>query len=370
MWPEVGLTITLLQGWRRNDDGDDNTVRSWIALDSSKFTLRVTTTAAIAGTSIKVVDQSIEEDTTHFYETHKKYGEQDLRYLDIDGVRGVHYLRDDKGFDAHFNSQNEKYIIWNGQRMYGDQRQVINVTLTSPSHRFAKDRDLLYGLMASIKFNSSDTAAPASGTPATDQSPEAAGVTTSDSVVLSIPSDGEFYFGKRRIELAEIPGEVDKLLRDRPANKQGWYVKALPEVTCATVIGLRDDIAALGYEQMGLLGNKGTQATVKNNPTRQTSTNPEEQPKSSSPPANEKDQGRFDVHIGLSKTGTLMIKINETEVLPTQLANKMQTFRASHPGNGVIISAAPTVSYGSLMSVIDQLKTGGAERIGLGLEKG
>ena len=65
-----------------------------------------------------------------------------------------------------------------------------------------------------------------------------------------------------------------------------------------------------------------------------------------------------------------MIKVNETEVLLTQLANKMQAYRVSHHGNEVIISATPTVSWGSLMNVIDQLKTGGAERIVVGLEKG
>ena len=200
--------------------------------------------------------------------------------------------------------------------------------------------------------------------------PKYAGVITSDSVVISAPSDDEFYFGKHRIERAEIASEVDKLLRDRPANKQVWYLKALPEVTCATVIGLRDDVAALGYEQIGFVSNRGTQSAVKNPPTKQPSTTPEGQPNASSAAANEKSHSRFDVYIGPSKTGTLMVNLNGTEVLLTQLANKMQTFRASHPAAGANISAAPTASYGSLLSVVDQLKTGGAEWIGLGLVKG
>ena len=90
--------------------------------------------------------------TKDFFKTHENSGEDDLRYLEVDGVKGVHYLRDEKGWDESYRPQDQKHITWIAQRKYNGTRQIIMVTLSSPSRNFAKHRETLYWLLQSIRF--------------------------------------------------------------------------------------------------------------------------------------------------------------------------------------------------------------------------
>ena len=150
VWAETGLAFTLLQGWHRDDDGEDDEGRSWVGPGNSKFSVSVHVYQPEHG------NRSIEDETNDFYEDHKRSGEEDLRYLEIDGVRGVHYLRDEKGWDQNYQPQDEKFIIWNAQRMYKGARHIINARVSSPTNNFTKDRDTLYALLQSIKFTQND----------------------------------------------------------------------------------------------------------------------------------------------------------------------------------------------------------------------
>jgi Biopolymer transport protein len=338
-WAETGLEITLLQGWRRDDDGSSETERWWTTKDSCNFKVSVSTATST---------HTIEDDTAHYYETQK--GSEDLRYINVDGLRGVHFLRSQKS--VSLKPQDEKWIFWSAQRMWGDQRQLITVVLTTPTESFEKNSHLLYSLLASLKFDSNKSTAATSEMPATDQSRD---------VIVSIPTADEFYLGKRKTERAQIADAVDKLLRDRPVDKQTWYIKAVHTISCETVLKLRNEIAALGYERVGLVTDTATHA----NPEA-----PSSHPKkSSNVQTNQEDRNGFNIHLGLSETGRLIIQLNETEVSPNELSARAHAFVQSYPGKGVIITVAPTVSYGALTGIIHSLKADGVDTIGIDLEK-
>jgi hypothetical protein len=145
-WAEKGMSFTVRQNWHR-DKMDEDGEMTWVGPGNARILIRVAPYKPEYGYT------SIEYETDKFYEDHKKYGEEDLRYLEINGIRGVHYLRDEKGWDESYHPQDEKVIIWDAQRMYKGRRQIIFVNVRSPAKAFTKDRDTLYGLLQSIKFS-------------------------------------------------------------------------------------------------------------------------------------------------------------------------------------------------------------------------
>jgi len=41
VWAEAGLVFTLIQGWRRDLESDDNSEGAWISRGNSRFSVRV-----------------------------------------------------------------------------------------------------------------------------------------------------------------------------------------------------------------------------------------------------------------------------------------------------------------------------------------
>jgi biopolymer transport protein ExbD len=346
------MVFTLIQGWRRDLESDDNSERAWISRDNSRFSVRVAPYKAEYGNG------SIEDETNQFYQDHQKGGEADLRYLEIDGIRGVHYLRDEKGFDKNYAPQDEKLIIWNAQRLYKGGRQIINVRVSSPTQDFTKDRDTLYGLLQSIKFTQNNGGSPTS----------AEQVIGKPSAVLSLPTDDEIYIGKERIARAEVAAEVDKLLRDRPEDKQIAYIKCASEVKYGTMVGIIDDIRSLGYEKIGLVADK-----KKDQPAPKIHSTSETMPSKkvasgSGTPATGGNDDLLVVTIETTKAGAIVIKVGETLVSLTQLARKVRVILNDRAHKAVRILAPGTIDIKSIVAVIDELKAGGAEEIGFGIK--
>jgi biopolymer transport protein ExbD len=349
VWTETGMVFTLIEGWRRNFESDDNSERAWISRGNSRFSVRVAPYKAEYGNG------SIEDETNKFYQDHKKGGEEDLRYLEIDGIKGVHYLRDEKGFDKNYASQDVKVIIWNAQRMYHAGRQIINVTVSSPTQDFTKDRDTLYGLLQSIKFTQSDGGSPTS----------AEQVIGKPSAVLSLPTDAEIYLGKQRIARADVAPEVDKLLRDQPEDKQIAYIKCASDVKYGTVVGIMDDIGSLGYEKIGLVADK-----KKDQPAPKIHSTSETMPgkKVASGSVTQATEDLLVVTIETTEAGAIIIKVGETPVPLTQLANKVRGVLNARANKGMTVLAPGTIDMKSIVAVIDELKAGGADAIGFGIK--
>jgi biopolymer transport protein ExbD len=54
-------------------------------------------------------------------------------------------------------------------------------------------------------------------------------------VVISVPADGEFYIGKRRVELSQISAVIARSLRSIPCNDRVVYIKSAAEVRFETL---------------------------------------------------------------------------------------------------------------------------------------
>jgi len=143
-WAKYGMSFKVPAVWRKTDEDEEGL--SYVGPGNLKLFVHVALYKEEYG------GFSIEHETESFYEDHRKAGEQDLRYLEIDGLKGVHYLRDDRTWDARYRMYDAKLIIWNGQRIYKGSRQIITINMSSPAGSFGKDRDTLYQILQSIKF--------------------------------------------------------------------------------------------------------------------------------------------------------------------------------------------------------------------------
>jgi hypothetical protein len=145
-WAEKGLSFTAPKDWRKEETNDKDKT-SWVGPSHAKILIQVSAYKPEYGGA------SIEDETEEFYESHKKYGEENLRYREIGGVKGVYYLRSEKGWDERSHAQDQKLAVWAVQRVYKGERQVIFVHVVSPADSFARDRDMLDDLLQSITFS-------------------------------------------------------------------------------------------------------------------------------------------------------------------------------------------------------------------------
>jgi len=74
------------------------------------------------------------------------------------------------------------------------------------------------------------------------------------------------------------------------------------------------------------------------------------------------------VTIETTKTGAIIITVGETSVPLTQLAGKVRVILNARAHKAVRILAPGTIDIESIVAVIDELKSGGAEEIGFGIK--
>ncbi len=76
------------------------------------------------------------------------------------------------------------------------------------------------------------------------------------SVVLAIPNDGEYYIGRDKIALADIPKAVERALKDKPAADQVVYIKSGQKVKYGTVVEVINSVRDSGFDRIGLVSEK------------------------------------------------------------------------------------------------------------------
>ena len=84
-------------------------------------------------------------------------------------------------------------------------------------------------------------------------SPARANTPAHTSAVVSIPADGEFYFGSDRITQAEIPHRIKEAFKDKPPDEQIVYIRAGLNVSYKTVVSVIEMIRGAGFEQIALV---------------------------------------------------------------------------------------------------------------------
>lgn len=79
--------------------------------------------------------------------TRKQNGQvATVRWLEIDGVRGVEFLETPPG-----NVEDARRLQWLGYRKYAGQTQLITLILSSQGQHFEMHRDELFGILYSMK---------------------------------------------------------------------------------------------------------------------------------------------------------------------------------------------------------------------------
>jgi biopolymer transport protein TolR len=76
------------------------------------------------------------------------------------------------------------------------------------------------------------------------------------SAVIAIPNNGEYYIGRDKIALADIPQTIKKILKDKPAPEQVVYVKSSTNVKYGEVVLVIDMVREAGFDRIGLVAEK------------------------------------------------------------------------------------------------------------------
>ncbi|MEK6304546.1 MAG: biopolymer transporter ExbD [Acidobacteriota bacterium] len=80
------------------------------------------------------------------------------------------------------------------------------------------------------------------------------------SAVIAIPNNGEYYIGRDKINLADIPQKVKTILKDKPVPDQVVYVKASKGVKYGEVVLVIDSVREAGFDRIGLVAEKEKQS--------------------------------------------------------------------------------------------------------------
>jgi biopolymer transport protein TolR len=76
------------------------------------------------------------------------------------------------------------------------------------------------------------------------------------SVVIAIPNDGEYYLGRDKIALGDIPKAVERALKDKPAADQVVYIKSGQKVKYGTVVEVINSVRDSGFDRIGLVSER------------------------------------------------------------------------------------------------------------------
>jgi biopolymer transport protein TolR len=84
------------------------------------------------------------------------------------------------------------------------------------------------------------------------------------SIVISVPNDGEYYLGKKRVTKEELKDQVDKLLKDKQRKEEDRivYIKSGVGVSYGDVVEVINQVRQLGVDKIGLVADKKKKGAV------------------------------------------------------------------------------------------------------------
>lgn len=78
-----------------------------------------------------------------------------------------------------------------------------------------------------------------------------------NSIVISIPNDGEYYLGKDRITKEQIKDKVEKMLGNiKKEEDKVVYIKSGVGVSYGDVVNVINEVRLLGVDKIGLVADK------------------------------------------------------------------------------------------------------------------
>jgi len=77
------------------------------------------------------------------------------------------------------------------------------------------------------------------------------------SIVISVPNDGEYYLGKKRVAKEQLKDEVDKMLKGiKKEEDRIVYIKSGVGVSYGDVVSVINEVRQLGIDKIGLVADK------------------------------------------------------------------------------------------------------------------
>jgi biopolymer transport protein ExbD len=202
------------------------------------------------------------------------------------------------------------------------------------------------------------------GSPGLAFSQEQSEAVKPNSVVISIPTDDEFYFGKVKVAQADLVEKIKLALKDKPADEQIVFIKAGVSVKYGTVVSAVDAIRAAGFDRIGLVADKKKQPDAK--PGRELTPRRPATPSSVSSGATLSAAAPVILIDVRSKT---RLRLNSKPILLSQLSSRLEKLLARREFKAVFIKAPRKMSYGDVVKIIDVAKSAGAQPIGLQVDQ-
>ena len=78
-----------------------------------------------------------------------------------------------------------------------------------------------------------------------------------NSIVIAIPNDGEYYLGKESVHKEQLKDRVEKMLANiKKEEDKVVYIKSGVGVSYGDVVGIINEVRALGVDKIGLVADK------------------------------------------------------------------------------------------------------------------
>jgi biopolymer transport protein TolR len=78
-----------------------------------------------------------------------------------------------------------------------------------------------------------------------------------NSIVISIPQDGQYYLGKEEVKKEQVKDKVEKMLANiKKEEDKVVYIKSGVGVSYGDVVNIINEVRALGVDKIGLVADK------------------------------------------------------------------------------------------------------------------
>jgi len=75
-------------------------------------------------------------------------------------------------------------------------------------------------------------------------------------VIVSIPKDGDYYLGKKKVNLEDLKTSVEKALANKKEEDKIVYIKSGVEVSYGEVVKVINAVREKGVDKIGLVADK------------------------------------------------------------------------------------------------------------------
>ena len=76
------------------------------------------------------------------------------------------------------------------------------------------------------------------------------------SVIISVPKDGDYYLGKKKVNVDDLKAAVEKALANKKEEDKIVYIKSGVKVSYGEVVGVINEVRKLGVDKIGLVADK------------------------------------------------------------------------------------------------------------------